>query len=343
MIISNDTTYLINNLRIENPDSVKAFVNLSNIERELELLKNQIKLDNSDIVKAIIENGKEESFLPFISNDALASTGITLLVFLLGFLVRWVVIYFERKKKRTQIKSFIHFYLKKITTGYNPKIYKAYLDFSTNTTIDSGIVLTPPKILSNDFLRILKMDSKEVFEAFKEKNEITDILGQTEFLNKLLDEVQQFHEKALSRSNELRSDLEIMINDYVETLVEFVDFEKYNTINYKKSQHYLHFNKSILDYYDEIAGTPQIEKFKNDILRVNQAYVVNTDLYTNHPVGNKIAKKGKNLSYLLSNIEIHTNEFKKQYKEFADMVNNSNNSLIGQISKIKWNSKELNN
>lgn len=337
MHISNDTTYLINNLRIKNPDSLKVYVNLSTVERELVLLKNQIKRDNSDIVKAILENGKEESFLPFISNDALATTGITLLVFLLGLLVRWVVIFFERKKKRAEIKFFIHFYLQKITAGYNPRIHKAYLDFSTNTSIDSGIVLTPPKILSNDFLRILNMDSKEIFEAFKEKKEITNILSQIEFLNKLLDEVQQFHEKALIRNNELRSDLEIKINDYVETLVEFIDYEKYNTINYQRTPHYSHFNQSIIDYYKEIAGTPQIEKFRNDILRMNQVYVVNNNLYTNHPVGSEIAKKGKSLLYLLTNLENHTNEFKNQYKEFSNMVNNSNDSLLEQIRVIKWN------
>lgn len=337
MITINDTTYIFNNLRVENPDSIKVHFDVSKLEREIELLKNQINKNNSDIVNAIIENGNEESFLPFISNDALATTGITLLVFFLGFLLRWILFFFERKKKRRQIKSFIHFYIKKITAGYNPKIHKAYLDFSTNTSIDSGIILTPPKILSNDFLRVLNIDSTEVFEGFKEKKEISNILSQIEFLNKLLDEVQQFHQKALTRSNEFRSDLEMMINNYVATLAEFIEYEKKNTPNYQNSNHFIHFNQSVIDFYNGIAGTPQIEKFRNDILRVNQAYVVNNNLYLNHHVGIKIADKGKSLSYLLTHLEIHTAEFKSQYKAFSDMVENSNNSILNQIGNINWN------
>ena len=69
------------------------------------------------------------------------------------------------------------------------------------------ITLTPPKILSNDFQRLLHIDSKELFDSIKEKKELSNVVGQIDFLSNLIPEVQSYHANALSRSNEFREKL----------------------------------------------------------------------------------------------------------------------------------------
>ncbi len=317
-------------------DSIKVNSDFSLIVKELDSVKMQNQRDFNKLGQTILVSSKKEQFLKSVSNDALFTTITTILVFSLGVLINIFIKWLDRLKKRKETRAFIKHHLDKIIDSYSTILQKAYSDFSKNTTIDSGILLTPPKILSNDFQRILHLDSKELFNSIKEKKELSSVVSQVDFLNNLLPEVQTYHEKALKRSDSFREKLNIDLNIYMDSLADFVEYEKNNTLEYESTEPYKIINDSILKFYKEISGKRELQKFYDEILRPNQEYLVKSDLFRTHAIGKIISQQGKDLSHLFNDLKGLTDEFKEQYSEFSKLVKTSFDSMKNNVGKINW-------
>jgi hypothetical protein len=317
-------------------DSIKVNSDFSLIVKELDSVKMQNQKDFNKLGQTILVSSKKEQFLKSVSNDALFTTITTILVFSLGVLINIFIKWLDRLKKRKETRAFIKHHLDKIIDSYATILQKAYSDFSKDTTIDSGILLTPPKILSNDFQRILHLDSKELFSSIKEKKELSNVVSQVDFLNNLLPEVQSYHEKALKRSESFREKLNNDLNIYMDSLADFVEYEKNNIQKYESTEPYKILNDSILKFYKEISGKRELQKFYDEILRPNQEYLVKSDLFRTHAIGKIIAQQGKDLSHLFNDLKGLTDEFKVQYSEFSKLVKTSFDSMKSNVGKINW-------
>lgn len=279
---------------------------------------------------------KKDNIFKVVSNDALFTTITTIIVFSLGILINIIGKKVERERHKRSIRTFIKQHLDNIVGPFSNRLQSAYNKIATETTIDSGITLTPPKILSNVFQRILHLDSKELFDSIKEKKELSNMIGQIDFLNNLIPEVQSYHTDALSKSNEFREKFNSGISHYMDSLAEFVKHEKNNTLSHELTEPYKIINASILKFYKEIAGQRELQKFYDEILRPNQEYLIKTKLFETHALGKQIAKQGKDLSHLFNELLILTEEFKGQYSEFYELIKSSTNSLKENMEKINW-------
>lgn len=317
-------------------DSIKVNSDFSLIVKELDSVKMQNQRDFNKLGQTILISHKKEGFLKFVSNDGLFTTIITILVFSLGVLINIIFKWIKRSKRRKETRVFVKYHLDKIIDSYSTKLHEAYYDFSQNTTIDSGILLTPPKILSNDFQRILHVDSKELFNAIGKKKELSNIVSQVDFLNNLIPEVQAYHDNALKGSNKFREKINDSLNKYVDSLADFVEYERVNTKEYASTEPYITINDSIIKFDAEIAGKRELQKFYDEILRPNQEYLVKSDLFRTHDIGKIIAQQGKDLSYLINDLKGLTDEFKNQYSEFSELVKTSFESMKSNTDKISW-------
>jgi len=317
-------------------DSIKVNSDFSLIVKELDSLRIQSQSDFSELRQTILVSHKKEGFLKIVSNDALFITITTILVFSLGILISIIIKWLDRLKQRKETRTFIKHHLDKIIDSYSATLQKAYSDFSQNATIDSGILLTPPKILSNDFQRILHVDSKELFASIKEKKEMSNVVSQVDFLNNLIPEVQSYHDNALKGSNAFREKLNDDLNKYMDSLADFVDYEKDNTKDYESTEPYKTINDSIIKFYKEISGKRELQKFYDEILRPNQEYLVKLNLFRTHDIGKIIAQQGKDLSHLFNDLKGITDEFKYQYSEFSKLIKTSFESMKSNVDKINW-------
>lgn len=331
-----DTIIIKNQIHPIKYDSIKVYIDNSQLIYQLDSLRNDNITELKELRETILIANKKDSFTKYISNEALFTTFTTILVFTLGILINILIKRCERNKLKRKTRIFVKHHLDKITSNFATRLESSYTKFSNDTTIDTGISLTPPKILSNDFQRILNIDTKELFNAIANKEAISNVISQIEFMNNLVSEVQYYHANALKRSNQFREKLNHELSQYLDSVAEFIEYERLNTPNYENNDSYKLINESISLYYNEMAGKRTLERFYNEILRPIQQHLVDTDLFRTHEVGKVIASKGKNLSHLFNDLFRHNDEFKEQYKEFAEYIKNSNERLEKEIKKINW-------
>jgi len=331
-----DTLSVTNNNHQIELDTVNVHLSFSEIAGQLDSLDVNLQKGLSNIETAIVVSNTKEDFLPFISNDALFSTLITIFIFTLGIIINHLIKRREKRKSHSEMRSYIDHHINEILKTYTPTLKKAYTDLSEDTSIDSGIPMTPPKLLSNDFQRILNVNIEELHKAVSNKKALSDLISQVEFLNRLLDEVQYYHERVLEDTKQHRSQLESDIYQYIELLAEFVDFENNANQENEPSEAYNVINGAILKYYTEIAGQRELQKLYDEIIRANQDFLVRSELYKSHTIGQKIAKLGKKLSHDFNTLLGITNEFKEQYKTFSDLVGKSETSIKKKTEEIKW-------
>ncbi|MFA9370134.1 MAG: hypothetical protein ACERIH_00280 [Labilibaculum antarcticum] len=331
-----DTIIINNQIYPIKLDSINVSSDFSVVVNELDSLRTQSKIDLNKLIQTIEVAHKKDNIFKTVSNDALFSTITTLLVFSLGILINIIFKKIEKEKFKSNIREFAKQHLIKIIDSFSTNLQDGYSRIATITTIDSGITLTPPKILSNDFQRILHIDSKDLFTSIKEKKELSIVVSEIDFLSNLIPEVQSYHANALFGSNKFREKLNFELNKYMNSLAEFIEFEKDNTKNYKTSEPYMIINESIIKYYNEIAGKRELQKFFDEILRPNQKYLIKSNLFRTHSIGKEVANRGKDISYLFNDLLNLTNEFIDQYTEFAELIRVSTESLKENMNKINW-------
>ncbi|MEO9473877.1 MAG: hypothetical protein ABJG68_00160 [Crocinitomicaceae bacterium] len=331
-----DTLSIINNYNQTDIDTITVNLNTYEIIDRLDSLNTHLEKGFTQIETAIVNSNAKKDYLPFISNDALFSTLITVIIFSLGIIINILLKRRDKRILRSEMRSYIKHHIDEMLAGYTPVLKEAYLKLSNDTTIDSGIPMTPPKLLSNDFQRILSVDIVELHKAVVNKKSLSGLISQIEFLNRLLDEVQFYHERVLEDTKKHRSQLENSIYQYIELLAEFIEHEDKINPEGERSEAYNLFNGGILKYYTEIAGQRELQKLYDEIIRTNQEFIVTSQLYKTNPLGQKIAELGKKLSHEFSNLQGITTEFKEQYNSFSELVNKAESSINKKVAEIKW-------
>lgn len=317
-------------------DSIKVHSDFTPIINQLDSNRIQSEI-NFKKLSQIIETGKkEDNLFQGVSNDAIFSTATTILVFSLGVIINIIRKKIEKLQSNRRIRNFVKQHLDRIVNSYSIKLQESYSELANKTTIDTGIKLTPPKLLSNDFQRILHLNSGDLYNSIKKKKELSNVLSQIDFISNMLPEIQAYHSKALSRSNELRDSMTLKINQYMDSLAKLTYHEKYNTPDYEKREPYLTINNSINKFYKEISGKREIQKFYDEILRPNQEFLIRSKIFESHAVGKEIAEKGKDLTHLINELKDLTQEFKSQYTDFSISIKNSSSSLKENMDKINW-------
>jgi len=301
----------------------------------IELIKqNESLLEIAENIKSASDT---EKLFNLVTYDTVFTVLVTLGIFILGILVTRILKYFDRKSEHKSLRLYFKTYLDKITDKTAPRLAEMYKDFYQQNDIDSGITTTPPKILTGDFERIHNIQDKNLFSAINDKESLSRLLSNLDFLEMLLIEIDKYHIHALEESNYYRTPLQQMTNDYMDKLAEFVEHINQDDPVYPHRDEFKDLiNESILKYHQEFAKTRQIRKFYREIIRPIQMVVINTNIFRIDSKALDIADLGKKISYQYNYLKTFTIDLKLSYHRFYHLVKKTQNDLINERSKITW-------
>ncbi|MCF8322509.1 MAG: hypothetical protein K9I26_05135 [Flavobacterium sp.] len=265
-----------------------------------------------------------------ISSDTIFTVVVTLSIFILGIAIDRFVKWLDKNSKKEKLKSYFEYHLIKVNEGLIPKLRDRYKKYYLFTDVDSGLTSTPPKVLSTDFERLLHIDNSELFYTFLDKEILSKVLSQIDFVSKIQSEVDNFHSLVLGQSKQLREEIKILSNEYISLLAEYAEMEKTN-----KGATYSLINDWVLLYYNELAGKRKLSDFYKKIIRPIQEYLIKSQLFRTNWKAMEIAEKGREISHLYYELRHQSIEVRIQYRVFSNYMNNTSNTLSELIIKLK--------
>jgi hypothetical protein len=102
---------------------------------------------------------------------------------------------------------------------------KVYKDTYLQTNIDSGILTSPPKVLTNIFQRVGRINEQELLDSFKSddsRESISIIINHVEFLGQMPIEIEKYHKHILEQSNIMRLRMQNNTDKYSKLLAEYI-------------------------------------------------------------------------------------------------------------------------
>jgi hypothetical protein len=195
-----------------------------------------VRNDINGIYKELIEYNKlQRQEKAGVSSDTIYTVKITLFIFILGIFIERLIKFADKKNKDTDQKKFFLFHLNQANNLLFKKLKEVYKKLHDDISIDTGLESTPPKVISSDFQRLLNLNHEELFKAYKNKNVLSKILGQIEFVDKIQIEVNKFHDRVLQDSGNLRDNLENQSDEYLSLLSRYIEWEKLNNLQCENS------------------------------------------------------------------------------------------------------------
>jgi len=262
--------------------------------------------------------------------DTVFTVAITLFIFIIGILIdRWI----KRNQEKKELKELKDYFLNQVDELLNfigPPFLKGYNKFYQQTiNINNGIPTTPPKLLTNSFDRILKMESEKLFSSFAsdEKVKFNQYFGEIDFLSNLLTDINDYHRIVLQRSESIRNPLSEIDYTYIKLLADFCEFDRNNG----RTQHTEFIENKIQHYYDKIAKGRHLMECYKEVVRPIQDYIIANNLMRTHPIGNKIGELGKLYSTKYNHLRMLIMEVRCQYRTFAHKIKQS----LDKIEQLK--------
>jgi hypothetical protein len=271
------------------------------------------------------------------SPDTVFTVTVTLVVFILGILIDRTVKYFDFKAKEKKLQQYFKYLLDIISDNTCKRMADAYKSTYSQTTLDSGILTSPHKVLTDIFQRVKIINEQELLNTFRSKESPSKIISQIEFLNKIQDEVEKYHKIVLADSNEIRKGFKDNLPKYFKLLAEYIDIEKNLEMQSKTANEFLPVAiKSFNLYYKEIVKTNHMKRLCDEIVRPIQDKLVSTNIFRQNAIAGKIAELGQEMSLDFYYLEKLTQEFCSQYEYFYNAVLDSQKILIEERAKTKW-------
>lgn len=206
----------------------------------------------------------------------------------------------------------------------------AYKTVQDNTTVNSGIRSTPPKVLSGEIKRVNEVNTNELHQAIKEHDALSIILSQIDLIEQLQIEVERFHVFLRDRSQVLRFEIQNIIELYFDSLrtaySHIKAFEQKGEVDSKLE----YLNQIFLKNDREMKGKRALSQLYEEIVRPTQEKIVNEKLYVDS-YWNKIAEHGKAFSHKYNELADLIEEFKTQYEVFYKMLSNAERTITNSL------------
>lgn len=300
---------------------------------------NQMKMIKSlDSLNATtLKVSNEDKLLNKFSYDTVFTVAVTLSIFALGIFIDRIIKYCDRKIREKKLQRYFKHYLDKITDRTCEKLADIYRETYLTCDIDAGIPTTSPKILTGDFQRIRNINDMELFNTFSLPEELSTILSNIDFIEKLVDEVDKNHYRIRKASDEIRNPMQNNLNKYFKLLGEYVEHVRVNNPQYVNRDAFRDLvNERILFYYQHLRRTRQIKRVYREIVRRIQIRVVDTNIFRMDPVAREIADLGQQISYDYHYLKRIQMDFRLDYRRFHNHVVECQNNIKVERQKIAW-------
>lgn len=286
---------------------------------------------------AIEVTTKKDNLWGLFTYDTVFTVIVTLFVFISGILLDKLVKHLDKRKKQKELRHYFKHFLDKLKDKICPKLIKMYSHVYQTYGINEGIPSAPPKILTSDFIRIRNIQDKDLFHAFKDKESLSTILSNLDFIELMINEIDNFHKRIRKESDDLRKPLQDKFNKYFETLANYVEHVTKNNPQYPSRDAFRDLvNNSITMFHQQKDFKQQLTKVYKTIIRPIQEQVVQTNIFRSDPIGFEIAELGRDISIQYNYLKRMTIEFRLDYRKFSRQVKEVQDRLIEASQKINW-------
>ena len=289
---------------------------------------NELKELNTHVSEIKNElNKKEETFLG-ATYDTAFTVLVTILIFVLGIIIDRIIKHFQDKAELTKLKDYFNNQFNDLKNNILPELIKGYRkNYQETITLDKGLPTTAPKILTNTYERLSKLESPLLFKTFKNSSDFNTAFAQIDLIKKLMTEIDQYHAISLERSSSIRISLAELDSLYINKLVTYTEFQRNNNPNFANDPTFQLINGKILYYHQHIAGKRNLTKYYKEIIRPIQEHLVATNLFRTDRLCNEISEYGKLISHKFNDLKRLFIEIRLQYRYFSKILNDSKNKL----------------
>jgi len=271
-----------------------------------------------------------------ISYNTLFTVITTIFVFFLGVIFqKW----FERYKRRITLKAVKENFL--YLVNILPKSYiiphiEQLRNFYIASNIDTGITLIPPITISGDLKKLSEFSLNELFTAFRTLtkndfgNDLHNILGQIDYLVEQTNIIDKYHNAILKRNDELRNEIQNLIEDYLDLIADSIQDIKKIDEQYQQNPFWVYINKMLLDYYGDPNRNNTISYLYKNLLRPMQVELVNKGYDREIKEAEQITLLGKKITTRRFYLRHQTISIKLQYRQFY----NETSRLLDDYNKI---------
>src|SRR3990172_865279 len=263
----------------------------------------------------------EDKLWGLFKYDTVFTVCITLLVFISGILINILLKYLDKRRNQKELRNYFKHFLDLLTDKTCPKLIKMYSDVYKEYGINEGIPTAPPKILTSDFIRIGKLQDKELFHSFEDKESLSVLLSNLDFLELMINEIDSFHKRIRKESDDLRKPLQEKVNRYFDTLANYVEHVRIHNPQYANVTAFRNLvNNAIVTYHQQQGFKREFTKVYKTIIRPIQEQLVQTNIFRLDPIGFEIAELGKDVSIQYNYLKRMTIGFRLDYRKFSIKV-----------------------
>lgn len=270
-----------------------------------------LKCDSIDCINIISKCGESRNILG-ISYDTIFTVSITILIFILGVVIDRLYKYCQEKSKIKKLRKLFFDYYSKFYENTLIPTTKAFREYCYDISIDSGIPLTPPLLLTNDFELINNVEFVKVAECIEYTDTIYKSKNHMYILMNLMQETRNYHNVVLASSTKLREEIQNLTEDYINFVLNCIEKEK-NSGNYD-SKIWEVVNERIFYYLTEIKGGRNLSAFYKKVLREIQNHLIDNNYFRTNFLAKEISTKGREYSRKYYYLRIQTIEIKLQYR-----------------------------
>lgn len=300
------------------------------------ILNGDMTID-SWIGKIIIPESSNDKMWGLFTYDTVFTVFTTLLVFALGIFVDRLIKHLDRIRQQKELRLYFKHFLDIITDRTCPQLASMYEEVYKTSGINEGIKSTPPKVLTGDLTRIRSIQDKHLFRAFKNKAPYSEIISHLDFLELVIFEVDSFHNRVRSKSDELKKPLQNDVNKYFDVLGKYLEHVRLSNPQYPGLAEFRDLvNNSILMYHQEPRMKRKFTEVYIRIIRPIQRQVVQSNIFRADPIGYEIAELGKQISIQFHYVRIVTIEFRLEYRKFSRYIKETQAALSTARQKIRW-------
>lgn len=318
-------------------------MNLLFIKGDFSLIANKIDTlishnneNLKEISNAIIASNKGSRFIEFISNDTLFTLIITtLVIFLVEFsksFFKWMV----NRKKKKELRSFIKIHIDEILP-YIEKIENKYLELSNEATIDTGLYILPAKVFMFDFRIVLNSDLRELYNSFKEKNKIINVVSSLDSISEFIIQSEIYHDKLVLKTEKLQNIIKTKYDEFLKSVSVFIEeIRKNNPHKYQQIEEFKFLNDKLIYHYKNISNTRKSTVFYKETLRPILEYIVDNKLFRVSQNADKISTIAREFSNVYSDLDNEINSYKNQFFLFSATIGDIRKLIQKNIDEMNW-------
>ena len=289
------------------------------------------------------ENSGNRYLFDVISYDTLFTVCTTIFVFLLGVLFQKWLEHYKRKVNLKSTKENFLYLVETLPQKYISPHIEQLKDFYLNSNIDTGITVTPPITISGDLKRLSEFSSNDLFSSFRTltknnlEKDLHNILSQIDYLIEQTNIIDKYHNAILLRNNELRNEIQNLIEEYLDLIANSIRDIKKADEHYKQNPFWVYINEMLIDYYNNPNRNNTISFLYKNLLRPMQEELVNKGYDREIKEAEQITLLGKKITTRRFYLRHQTISIRLQYRHF----HNETSSLLIDFIRFSNNIRTL--